>query len=116
MRPKVEWTDDCQGKKDYDGPLVSVSTRYWPSGGGFHVFDSAKPELGLRQNQDGSPPSAHASIILECVRGDDDEGITLADKKFKGPTQSNVQQQVETWVQEQLEKIAGLLNALRTNV
>ena len=26
----LTWTQDCMGKQDYDGPIVHVSTRYWP--------------------------------------------------------------------------------------
>lgn len=38
------WEDDCQGKKDYDAELVSLSTRYWPRGGGFSAIIDGKWE------------------------------------------------------------------------
>ena len=27
----AEWTDDCQGKKDYDGDVLAITTRCWPA-------------------------------------------------------------------------------------
>ena len=60
MQPYAMWTDDCQGKKDYDGNMVSISTRYWPgpSGGGNddvqyrdrRIRDEALMALGHRQS------------------------------------------------------------------
>jgi hypothetical protein len=34
----IKWRNDCQGKKDYDGRIVHVSSRYWPRGGGYFTF------------------------------------------------------------------------------
>ena len=105
---EIEWTDDCQGKKDYDGRLVVVSTRYWPAGGGFHVFDSRQPEKGLHQNQDGSPPSAKSSILL--ARGDlNGTYEKLIEKEFEGESFEAIASQVEQWAAEQYEKIAAIL-------
>lgn len=101
MRLAAEWQNDCQGKKDYDGEILSVSTRYWPAGGGFHIFDTREPEKGLHLNQDGSPPSAHCSLLL---RDANDEDITLIEKDFEGASFSAVSQQVEVWAQEQYER------------
>lgn len=108
MRLAAEWTNDCQGKKDYDGEILSVSTRYWPSGGGFHVFDTREPEKGLHLNQDSSPPSAHCSLLL---RDGDDNDVTLIDKEFEGASYSEVSQQVEKWAQEQYERAIEILRA-----
>ena len=112
ITPDIEWTDDCQGKKDYDGKLLDVSSRYWPSGGGFHVYDSREPEKGLHLHQDGSPARAVSHIILRCQKTDHPkydwcyDGIVLATQEFSGPSQQDVQSQVEAWVQEQFTKIA----------
>jgi hypothetical protein len=108
MRLDAEWTDDCQGKKDYDGEILSVSTRYWPAGGGFHVFDTREPEKGLHLNDYGSKPSAHCSLLL---RDANDEDVTLIDKEFEGESFSAVSQQVEAWAQEQYEKAISVLRA-----
>lgn len=115
LSPMVGWSDDCQGKKDYDGKLLVVSTRYWPAGGGFHIYDTGHPEKGLHPSNNGQPPSAHSSIILRCRETDhpayDDcyDGIILADKDFEALTQAEVQAQVEKWVAEQFNKAARLL-------
>lgn len=37
-RINARWTDDCQGKKDFDGTIIDISSRYWPRGGGFGLF------------------------------------------------------------------------------
>lgn len=101
----IEWTDDCQGKKDFDGRFVSLSTRYWPRGGGFSIFDPAQPGRGLRTNEDQSiAPHAHASIVL----GEDYEH-PLAEADFRGETFEEVKAQVERWAQEQFEKLLDRL-------
>jgi hypothetical protein len=111
----ARWTDDCQGKKDYDGTLVSLSTRYWPRGGSFIVYanpggfvsDGADPE-----RQRTIPPHAHAAILLR-VAGEDEadyrEPITLAEHEFTGETQEEVQAQVEVWAQTQYERVVSAL-------
>lgn len=70
LSPMVAWSGDCSGKKDYDGKLLVVSTRYWPAGGGFYIMDSRHPEKGLYPSNNGQPPSAHSSIILRCRETD----------------------------------------------
>jgi hypothetical protein len=81
VAPSFEWTDDCQGKKDYDGPLLSVSTRYWPPS----------------YSRDGQH-SASASILW----GDPaTEYTTIAEHEFFGDTLDEVKQFVEAWVAEQ---------------
>jgi hypothetical protein len=95
----VEWTDDCQGKKDYDGDLVTISTRYWPRGGGISVLDAT----GFKTNGDQSIlPSAHSTIYLG-------ETVKLADREFEGETQEEVQRAVEDWAQEQFARICAVL-------
>lgn len=108
MRLEAQWTDDCQGKKDYDGDVLSVSTRYWPAGGGYHVLDAQ----GFHESADGSKPSARSSLI---IRQADDESIELAARDFEGETFADVAAQVERWAQEQYEKaVAALRSAFPT--
>ena len=109
MRVPARWTDDCQGKKDYDGHLVSLSTRYWPRGGGFPVLT---PEREWQGN-DARPeirPSAKATIYLGSV---DYEfyaaAYPLASREFEADAQEEVQRQVEAWVAEQYARIAKVL-------
>ncbi len=107
MKPQIEWTDDCGGKKDYDGSIISVSTRYWPKGGGFLVFDPSNPDKGFQGNETRPEikPSANSTIILDSFGG----GIELASMKFEGQSESEVKLQVEKWVQSQFEIIIELL-------
>ena len=37
LKVSARWTNDCSGKKDFDGRIVDLSTRYWPRGGGFYT-------------------------------------------------------------------------------
>lgn len=109
MKIGIAWTNDCQGKKDYDGSLVRVSTRYWP--GPVTVFDSRTPEKGLHEI-DGGKPSAHSSIIFSDG-AEDGGGETeyLVDRHFDGPTFEDVSAQVEAWAQQQMDRIAKALRA-----
>jgi hypothetical protein len=105
-----EWTDDCQGKKDYDGSIVRLSTRYWPRGGGFAVFDTAEPEKGFRTNAlPHMKPSAHASIVLDT---EDSDECTLAEKDFEADTEEEVKAAVEQWAAIQYECIAEVLKKM----
>lgn len=91
----INWTDDCSGKKDYDGDLVSISTRYWPS-----------------SYQTNGLCSAHCSILL-LTRGSHESGHarTLAQKEFEGPTFVQVAAQAEVWALEQANKVATAMLA-----
>jgi hypothetical protein len=62
MKLAAKWTNDCGGKKDYDGDILSVSTRYWPADGGFWIDKG--DGLGLRKNDVLSKPSAKSSLLL----------------------------------------------------
>ncbi len=107
LLPCVRWTDDCQGKKDYDGRLVSISTRYWPRGGGFWVLRD-----GEFQDNDARPeirPKASASIVLN--HGEPDKYgygnyIVIAEQDFEADTEAEVKALVEAWVAEQFRAIA----------
>jgi hypothetical protein len=101
----AEWTDDCQGKKDFDGDFVSVSTRYWP--GYYTVFNTARPDLGLHEIGDRRP-SAHSAIIIRVGTGSD---ITLTDRDFDGATEEEVKRAVEAWVDEQFARVVKAMKA-----
>ena len=94
------WEDDCQGKKDYDAELVSLSTRYWPRGGGFSAIIDGKWE----HNRDRPyiKPSAKSAILLRLP---DNEYVELVAKKFEGESFEEVKKQVEQWAEEQYAKI-----------
>jgi hypothetical protein len=103
------WTDDAQGKKDYDGGIVSISTRYWPRGGSALVVTRTRTDVTI---QDASarpaiPPSATSSLILHW------EGypgyLTLTSADFAGETFAEVAAQVERWAQQQMDLVVGLL-------
>ena len=104
------WTDDCQGKKDYDGDILSISTRYWPgpAGGGTMAFDTGTGEVSTIPY--GPKPSAKSSLILRYwhEKGYEDYE-TLIEREFEGDTFEDVKAQVEAWAQEQMDEAAGLL-------
>jgi len=81
MKPCAEWTDDCQGKKDYDGPIITIATRYWPD----HTANAA-----LLLHHQGDP------IPLIEVNISDDSLIA-------------VQAKVEVWVHEQYATLIDIL-------
>lgn len=104
----AKWTDDCQGKKDYDGDIISVSTRYWPRGGGFTTIHNDGREIRWEEN-DARPyikPSAKAAIVL---RGRNENGgidtIDLSSRDFEAETFEEVKAMVEEWVDIQYARI-----------
>lgn len=102
MELNIEWTNDCSGKKDYDGPILRVSTRYWPRGGGYFTLNS---NVGVLQGNETRPeikPSARSSILLS-------DDLEIAEQKFEGETEEEVKTQVEKWVQLQYERILKVI-------
>jgi hypothetical protein len=102
---EIKWTPDCQGKWDYDGDLVRVSTRYWPRGGSAHIYqggqfvsDQHSPE---RQH---IKPSANSTIYV----GEDFDDV-WREKDFTGETEAEVKAAVEQWVAEQYGALRLLL-------
>jgi hypothetical protein len=95
--PAARWTNDCQGKKDYDGRLLDISTRYWPG----------------NYRQDGRP-SAKAAIHIN--HGEPDETgnadyTTWREADFTGDTEQDVKRQVEEWVAAQFAEVLRLIGA-----
>ena len=75
------WSPDCQGKWDYDGVILRVSSRYWPG----------------NYRQDGRPSAT--STILDAER-------EVAKQDFVGDTEAEVKAAVEAWVREQRAALA----------
>lgn len=109
MNVPAEWTPDCQGKQDFDGQLVTLSTRYWPRGGGVAVFSRAE---GWQDN-DARPnirPSAHATIYLGSTRNEHyDDAVRLCDVRVDAETEAEVKARVEAWAAEQFARIGAAL-------
>lgn len=114
MKLVAEWTDDCQGKKDYDGDILSISTRYWPRGGGFHVFDRLRPELGMQDNETRPEikPSATSSLVIG-FRDEDgcEDTFELASAEFEADTFEEIAPQVRDWAQTQMDRAVTVLRA-----
>lgn len=104
----ARWTDDCQGKKDYDGRLVSISTRYWPRGGGFSIFNTATREWSGGSNE--IRPHAQSAIVLH--RGDpgDAEWVDLIEQNFEAETEEEVRAQVEAWAVTQYDRVVRAIS------
>jgi hypothetical protein len=118
VRLNAEWTDDCQGKKDFDGGLVRVSTRYWPRGGGFTEVINTPGQMQILENDTRPhiPPSAHCSVQIESMpAGGCDPHCptteTLVDQHFEGETEADVKVQVEEWAQQQVDRVVAALRA-----
>jgi hypothetical protein len=106
----AKWTNDCGGKKDYDGDILSVSTRYWPEDGGFWIGD----EKGFRKNDILSKPSAKCSLCFwdgsEGTREDTGGAYSnLISADFEGDTFEEVAAKVEAWAQEQTDRAVAAL-------
>jgi hypothetical protein len=108
LKLNARWTDDCSGKKDFDGDIVSVSTRYWPMGGGFYISD----DQGFRKSSDPNiKPSAYSSIVIRFADGTptDDYGdtLTVAAKNFTGEAFEEVSAAVELWAQAAYARVVA---------
>jgi hypothetical protein len=99
--PAARWTPDCNGKQDYDGRLLSISTRFWPAW---------KSSVGR--------PSAHAAILIDHTvlydnpdRTDEWESdyATLSEAEFAADTDDAVKLQVEEWVRSECVRILTAL-------
>ena len=117
LAPYAMWSDDCQGKKDYDGRLISISTRYWPGpdGGGTMTYDTRTGVIGSMPY--GQRPSAHALILLmlgpqESENDGGGEYLVWRDAEFNGDTEAGVKSQVETWVTERMRELVELMGGL----
>lgn len=110
MKLSAEWTDDCQGKKDYDGDIISISTRYWPRDGGFGVLvENNKRQVKVKSNTIGLiKPSAVCELVLWTGKGN---YITVSSIEFKAETEEEVKKAVEEWAQRQFDTIVKLLRA-----
>lgn len=111
MKFSGRWTNDCQGKKDYDGPILEVSTRYWPRGGGFTEVVRGDRGAFFRYNEDrpNIKPSATSALV---VREEGDCTYTLIEHEFEAETEEEVKQLVEAWVQQQMDIAVAALKAV----
>lgn len=102
----IAWTDDCQGKKDYDGSIVVISTRYWPRGGGFTVFNTSTGIFADNSDRPEIKPSAHCTVYLEDGYPDSNgRTVGVLDRSFEGETFEEVKAQVEQWAQDQANRV-----------
>lgn len=102
----AEWKDDCQGKKDFDGAVVVLSTRYWPppsSGHGSTLLRREHGAVTVETLPYGEQASAHAAIAL--VQGKHGDFLALTDEHFYAPTEAEVKAAVEAWAKLQAARV-----------
>ncbi len=109
----AKWTDDCQGKKDYDGCILSISTRYWPAGGGFTLIHNDAGKVTFQEGVEGVRPSAKSSLVIHDKGSVD--WIELATMEFEGDSFDEVAGQVVKWAQEQMDRATSALFAAFSN-
>ena len=97
----IDWTLDCQGKQDFDASVVRLSTRYWPRGGGFSIFD------GRQWHENESRPEIKPSAKCSIMWRDD----VLLEKEFEADTEAEVKAQVEAWARSVLEHLRAAVEA-----
>lgn len=104
---EIEWTPDCSGKQDFDGNVLTVSTRYWPRGGSSYVIKVEGGKVVSETDrtdpvrQARIPPSAHSTILFG--------NSELADQRFEAETEEEIKQQVEEWVRARLQLYYDLI-------
>lgn len=120
LRPRAAWTPDCQGKQDFDGPIISVSTRYWPGpGGGGPMVVETRPGRTpkITEGTYGDSPSATSAIILRLGPKEEHDGggdyMIWREQDFRAPTEAEVKALVEDWVHEMMVDIMTALGGRR---
>jgi hypothetical protein len=99
-----KWTPDCSGKWDYDYDLVRLSSRYWPQGGGFFIWDSSKGTFEGNEIRPEIKPSAMSSIVISNPHDDGFDDIAIS-CNFIGDTEQEVKTQVEIWAKGMMERV-----------
>lgn len=93
----IEWTHDCQGKQDFDAACVSLSTRYWPRGGGYHYSQDSGRTWEGNEARPEIKPSAKSGLFFR------DE--VLLEQEFEADTEEEVKQQVEAWARVHVTRL-----------
>ena len=106
----AKWTPDCQGKWDFDGDIVCLTTRYWPRGGGCHTFS-----VGAWAGNESRPtikPHAHAEIVFHTEYDVASRiGETLIEARFEGEDETEVKSMVERWAEAQYHRVIEVLKS-----
>ncbi len=102
-RLDANWTDDCQGKKNYDGQIISIQSRFWPT------IDLTNPDVRRIL------PSAKAAICIHFKSkqksGEMTENqIILIEREFEDQSEEVVKEQVEVFCEYEFMKIANILS------
>lgn len=118
IEPYAMWTPDCQGKQDFDGPIISVSTRYYPGpgGGGFMQMDISNGSSVTTTQPYGPQPTAHAAIHLRVGPREEHDGggnyLIWKQKEFAAETEAGVKAQVEAWTRDMMGEIIANMGGL----
>lgn len=107
IRHDARWTDDCAGKKDFDGDVLSISTRYWPAGGGFFISKDGGKLLPSIEWCPDIKPSATAALMLRLAGG---RYIDIVAQDFKADTPEEVFAAVEVWATAQFNRAISALS------
>jgi hypothetical protein len=108
----ADWTDDCQGKKDYDGEILSISTRYWPRGGGFSILQNVPGKsLSFEENESRPEirPSAKSVLVIWHRANGERKDIVITSKSFEAETFEQIESEVRDWAQEQMDRAVGAI-------
>lgn len=80
----IKWGHDMQGKQNYDGAVVALSTRLWP------------PSYRIDRRW-----SACATLTIG--------GLVLAEERFDDETEEGLKALVEAWLEGRAKRIQRLL-------
>lgn len=86
FKPAAAWTDDCQGKKDYDGRLIDISCRYYPPS----------------KNVNGKH-SCFVGLLLRHT--DNDRFLDLNHAELWGDDEATLKRDVELWIETRSKEI-----------
>ena len=89
--PAAVWTPDCQSKQDYDGPLISISSRAYPPG----------------YNQ-GQHWSSYVALHINLPHHD---YLVLRKHEVFGDTEAEMKAAAEKWVADESKALLSCLVA-----
>lgn len=82
-----EWTLDCHGKQDMDGPIVELSTRFYP------------------ENYQRNHKCSTIALILVA-------DVEVARAEFEADTETEVKRLTEEWALATAQRIAAVVKAM----
>lgn len=95
LQPCAHWEPDCNGKTSYDGPIVSIESRYWPGHYDKHGQHTASASIVVHTWHEPTNQADHFDLVIAT--------------DLNGSTELAVRAKVEDWVTQKMQRIVQIL-------